>query len=109
MEEYHVYFVLEMGNSTMDYSQTQKGEMLKKGIICNQHRLGPARLALHYANIILQIDSIVSNLCTDRISYKIVLNLVLEHVIIACTFLQLCPMSRLGPLDLYQPPPSCPE
>ncbi|KAI3451648.1 hypothetical protein Pfo_008313 [Paulownia fortunei] len=37
-----------------------EGETPEKGIISNQQKLGPAGLALHYANIILQIDSIVA-------------------------------------------------
>lgn len=36
------------------------GELVEKGSTNNKQRLGPAGLALHYANIILQIDSIVA-------------------------------------------------
>lgn len=35
-----------------------------------QNKLGPAGLALHYANIVLQIDSIVST-CTSRLTAHI--------------------------------------
>ncbi|CAK9163798.1 unnamed protein product [Ilex paraguariensis] len=36
------------------------GDISSKGSLDSQPRLGPAGLALHYANIVLQIDSIVS-------------------------------------------------
>ncbi|KAI3462453.1 hypothetical protein Pfo_019116 [Paulownia fortunei] len=37
-----------------------EGETPEKGSLSSQQKLGPAGLALHYANIILQIDSIVA-------------------------------------------------
>ncbi|XP_057770138.1 protein PSK SIMULATOR 1-like [Salvia miltiorrhiza] len=47
-------------NQEINHTVWQSSEIPDKEINNNRQRLGPAGLALHYANIILQIDSIVA-------------------------------------------------